>query len=107
MGRAIQVPGMAAVPTPNSMILANATAARMSAAVLNPVVTAMNMSAAQMTAAEALILAAKKKRKRPKQMNAEKPVNLRTAAGKVWVDNSMDEWPQDDFRIFVGDLGND
>merc|ERR1712198_618802 len=90
------------------MIIANATANRLrSSAVLNPVSSAMNISAAQMTAAEALILAAKKKRKRPKQMKAEKPVNLRTAAGKVWVDNSMDEWPQDDFRIFVGDLGND
>ena len=25
----------------------------------------------------------------------------------MWVDNSLDEWPEDDFRIFVGDLGNE
>ena len=32
---------------------------------------------------------------------------FRAAGGKVWVDNSLDEWPEDDFRIFVGDLGNE
>merc|ERR1719204_1382953 len=54
-----------------------------------------------------LAAASKKKRKRPKQMLADKGVQLREAAGKTWVDTSMDEWPKDDFRIFVGDLGNE
>jgi len=31
----------------------------------------------------------------------------RLAAGKVWYDNSLDEWPEGDFRIFVGDIGPD
>jgi RNA recognition motif-containing protein len=32
---------------------------------------------------------------------------LRRAAGKVWADPSLDEWSQDDFRLFCGDLGNE
>ncbi|KAK6587752.1 RNA recognition motif [Cryptosporidium xiaoi] len=32
---------------------------------------------------------------------------LRKAAGQVWVDNTLDEWPENDFRLFCGDLGND
>jgi len=51
--------------------------------------------------------AAKKRRNRPKQMLAAKEVCLRQAAGKTWVDKSMDDWQKDDFRIFVGDLGNE
>lgn len=35
-----------------------------------------------------------------------KPV-VRKAAGKTWVDNSLDEWPEGDFRLFAGDLGNE
>lgn len=31
----------------------------------------------------------------------------RKAAGQVWVDNTLDEWPENDFRLFCGDLGND
>lgn len=32
---------------------------------------------------------------------------LRKAGGKVWEDPSMDEWPENDFRLFCGDLGNE
>jgi len=32
---------------------------------------------------------------------------LRTAAGETWEDPSMQEWADNDHRIFVGDLGND
>ena len=28
-------------------------------------------------------------------------------AGKSWVDQSLLDWPEDDFRVFVGDLGNE
>lgn len=33
--------------------------------------------------------------------------HVRTAAGKTWVDPTLDEWPSNDFRIFVGNLGSD
>ena len=29
------------------------------------------------------------------------------AAGRVWTDETLADWPEDDFRIFVGDLGNE
>jgi RNA recognition motif-containing protein len=32
---------------------------------------------------------------------------LREAAGRKWVDPTLSEWPEHDFRIFVGDLGNE
>lgn len=28
-----------------------------------------------------------------------------TAQGGIWRDKSLEEWPENDFRIFVGDLG--
>jgi RNA recognition motif-containing protein len=30
---------------------------------------------------------------------------LRRAAGKTWTDDSLADWPTNDFRIFVGNLG--
>lgn len=32
---------------------------------------------------------------------------VRKAADEVWVDDSLQEWPENDFRIFVGDLAKD
>ena len=32
---------------------------------------------------------------------------LRTAAGQKWKDAELAKWPDDDFRIFVGSIGND
>jgi hypothetical protein len=32
---------------------------------------------------------------------------IRTAAGEVWEDPTLLEWPENDFRLFVGDLGHD
>jgi hypothetical protein len=37
---------------------------------------------------------------------SKKPVK-RMAAGKVWVDSTLDEWPEGDFRLFVGNLPRD
>jgi len=37
----------------------------------------------------------------------QKAACVRRAAGKVWFDETLDEWPKDDFRIFCGDLGNE
>ena len=31
----------------------------------------------------------------------------RTVAGMVWEDKSLLDWPEDDFRVFVGNLGNE
>jgi hypothetical protein len=36
-----------------------------------------------------------------------KKPHVRSAAGKTWIDSSLDDWPQNDFRIFVGNMGND
>ncbi|VEN52779.1 unnamed protein product [Callosobruchus maculatus] len=32
---------------------------------------------------------------------------MRIAGGQTWEDTSLADWPDDDFRIFCGDLGND
>jgi hypothetical protein len=32
---------------------------------------------------------------------------VRIAAGKKWVDPTLSEWPENDFRLFVGDIGNE
>lgn len=32
---------------------------------------------------------------------------LRAAGGERWFDPNLVEWPENDFRIFVGDLGNE
>ena len=32
---------------------------------------------------------------------------LRKGGGQVWVDETLEEWPEKDFRIFAGDLGNE
>jgi len=40
------------------------------------------------------------KRKRPKHF-------VRTCAGEVWEDATLADWPEGDFRLFCGDLGNE
>ena len=43
----------------------------------------------------------------------QKPQNVgavgyvRKAAGKKWIDPQLAQWPENDFRIFVGNLGNE
>ena len=32
---------------------------------------------------------------------------VRAAAGEVWVDESLAEWPDNDYRLFVGDLAKE
>lgn len=52
----------------------------------------------------------------PKSMDSRPPQPLtaqpgkkfvRKAAGEVWVDESLNEWPENDYRIFVGDLAKE
>ena len=37
----------------------------------------------------------------------EKRAPLRMAGGEVWKDPTLNEWPENDFRIFVGNLGGE
>merc|ERR1712196_237131 len=50
-------------------------------------------------------------RKTPKipklKLKASNPLHLRHCAGETWIDRSITDWPDNDFRIFVGDLGNE
>ena len=39
--------------------------------------------------------------------NRRKAKVQRKAAGTVWEDPTLDEWPDNDFRVFCGDLGNE
>lgn len=36
-----------------------------------------------------------------------KLIHLRKGGGKVWEDKTLDEWPENDFRLFAGDIGNE
>ncbi|KAJ2897046.1 RNA-binding protein 42 [Coemansia aciculifera] len=40
-----------------------------------------------------------------KGKHAKKRRIVRMAGGQVWEDSTLDEWPADDYRLFVGDLG--
>ncbi|KAJ2385804.1 RNA-binding protein 42, partial [Coemansia sp. RSA 2611] len=40
-----------------------------------------------------------------KGKHAKKRRIVRMAGGQVWEDSTLDEWPTDDYRLFVGDLG--
>ncbi len=42
---------------------------------------------------------------RGKQHGSKK--NIRVGGGRVWEDSTLNEWPENDFRLFVGDLGNE
>ncbi len=41
------------------------------------------------------------------QMSVDKEAVKRTAAGKMWEDSTLAEWPENDFRLFIGNLGVD
>ncbi|XP_026733267.1 RNA-binding protein 42 [Trichoplusia ni] len=43
---------------------------------------------------------------KPKKEKKNRKV-VRTAGGQVWEDVTLLDWPDDDFRMFCGDLGND
>nr|XP_018903188.1 PREDICTED: RNA-binding protein 42 [Bemisia tabaci] len=45
-------------------------------------------------------------KKKEKDNKKQKKV-IRTAGGVTWEDNTLTDWPDDDFRLFCGDLGND
>mmetsp|Transcript_22727 Transcript_22727/g.33560 ORF Transcript_22727/g.33560 Transcript_22727/m.33560 type:complete len:235 (+) Transcript_22727:116-820(+) len=37
----------------------------------------------------------------------KKKAHLRSAAGKVWKDQTLSDWPENDYRLFVGNLTKD
>ncbi|OWZ18645.1 RNA-binding protein [Phytophthora megakarya] len=37
----------------------------------------------------------------------KKKRHLRLAGGQVWEDQTLEDWPDNDFRLFCGDLGNE
>ncbi|KAK1442890.1 hypothetical protein BgAZ_304080 [Babesia gibsoni] len=39
--------------------------------------------------------------------NGNGRIHLRKAAGCIWNDPTLEDWPENDFRIFCGDLGNE
>jgi len=41
------------------------------------------------------------------QPNGQKKAVKRVAAGEMWEDSTLADWPDNDFRLFVGNLGND
>ena len=52
-----------------------------------------------------------KEEKKKLSKREEKMINnwriYRKGAGIIWQDESLNEWPENDYRIFVGDLGNE
>ncbi len=39
--------------------------------------------------------------------NGSKKKHIRSAAGQTWTDPTLDQWPENDFRLFVGNLAKD
>ena len=37
----------------------------------------------------------------------QQKLHVRAGAGEKWTDATLSEWPENDFRLFVGDLGNE
>ena len=51
------------------------------------------------------ILAEPKDSKNSKKKEKKEGATMRIAGGEVWYDDTLDSWPKNDFRIFVGNLG--
>ena len=39
--------------------------------------------------------------------NKRKEKCMRKAAGEMWLDPSLNDWPENDYRVFCGNLGNE
>merc|ERR1712166_858111 len=60
----------------------------------------------QMTPAQAAAMGAVMSSKSPNTSKTPGTL-LRKAAGKVWRDPTLEDWPKEDYRLFCGDLGNE
>ncbi|XP_063439464.1 RNA-binding protein 42-like [Mytilus trossulus] len=56
---------------------------------------------------EAISMEAETEDSTGKKKKDKKKKFIRTAAGQIWEDPSLEEWDPDDFRMFCGDLGNE
>jgi hypothetical protein len=69
------------------------------------------MSPAVIASAASMQLSAKEKATASEEQGGTggkiKKKRLRAGAGKVWEDPSLDDWPDNDYRLFCGDLGNE
>eukprot|EP00922_Rhytidocystis_sp_ex-Travisia-forbesii_P017777 GHVS01026495.1.p1 GENE.GHVS01026495.1~~GHVS01026495.1.p1 ORF type:complete len:270 (+),score=37.00 GHVS01026495.1:162-971(+) len=63
-----------------------------------------NLSASEAASLGSVMAGGNDKKGRNKK---DGPSHLRKAAGNVWNDRTLDEWPEGDFRVFCGDLGNE
>ncbi|PIA16973.1 hypothetical protein COEREDRAFT_41722 [Coemansia reversa NRRL 1564] len=53
-----------------------------------------------------VLVSSKKDNSGTKSQNQQKKRRVvRMAGGQVWEDSQLDNWPTDDYRLFVGDLG--
>lgn len=43
----------------------------------------------------------------PKSIQKRKKKLVRKAGQETWVDDTLDQWPENDFRIFCGNMGNE
>ena len=42
-----------------------------------------------------------------RQKQPASKVAIRRAGGKTWRDDTLEQWPEGDFRLFVGNIGNE
>ncbi|KAI9314071.1 hypothetical protein BX666DRAFT_1969933 [Dichotomocladium elegans] len=63
-----------------------------------PVVTTSGLTAAEVAGLPEDPTAVKKNKKKPK---------ARMAGGEIWEDPSLQDWDENDYRLFAGDLGNE
>ena len=93
---------MAAAPMPMAMPIA----APMAMPMVNPALQIENPFAYQQ---QMMDLAKQQRQILALEQRAKARANkvMRTAAGEVWEDPTLADWPKDDYRIFVGNLGND
>lgn len=63
---------------------------------------ARKLAAAQTAMAQSSVPGSGKPYKPPASKAA-----IRRGAGKTWRDDTLDQWPEGDFRLFVGNIGNE
>lgn len=96
----LPMPMMVPCPAQFGMGMGTAYAREAVAASADPTASAVH----SLTANEAASLGGVMASGAPEQ---EKKVHLRKGAGRIWSDPTLDEWPENDFRVFCGDLGNE
>ncbi|KAJ8610293.1 hypothetical protein CTAYLR_009065 [Chrysophaeum taylorii] len=69
--------------------------------------SAYNFDARKLAAAQAQAAIAQAQTARKPQKPKASKTAIRRAAGVTWRDDSLDQWPEGDFRLFVGNIGNE